>query len=128
MIITDMSQVGDVVRQRRTERGLSQSQLAELTGTTRQWVSRFEQGKNDVSVGRLLDVAEALDLTLDLRSPQRHLDGPRATSGAIDTTTRRAPRPDDGERLSAGVAAIAKTIVDLTNRRRAAAEKSEHDA
>lgn len=128
MIITDMSQVGSIVRQRRTERGLSQTQLALLTGTTRQWVSRFEQGKNDVSVGRLLEVADALDLTLDLRSPRLPLEkSPSTSRTAGPTTVGRVPRSSDGERFSAGVAAVAKTIADLTNRRRALESEREHD-
>jgi transcriptional regulator with XRE-family HTH domain len=121
MIITDMTHVGDVVRRRRLDRGLSQSELAAMTGTTRQWVSRFEQGKNDVSVGRLLEVASALDLALDLRSPSA-ITRDRTTPSDdvhVDRSAGRDRRSDMGA-FSAGVASVAKAIADAGQRRREA--------
>lgn len=75
MIILDLPSLGARVRERRLELGLSQSELAESVGTTRQWLSRLEQGREGGSVARLLDVCDALDLVIELREPSR----PRAT-------------------------------------------------
>lgn len=66
-----MAAVGALVRRRRIELGQSQTDLAETLGSTRQWVSRLEQGKRDVSTARLFAVLEALNLHADIRRPER---------------------------------------------------------
>jgi len=55
------------------ELNLSQTELAEQTGTTRQWVSRLEKGKNDIGTARLLAVLGALELNLEIRPPRLDL-------------------------------------------------------
>ena len=81
MLITDLSELGELIRRRRTELDLSQTELAEQVGATRQWVSRLENGKNDISAQRLLSVIDALDLNLDVRAPRT------ATPTATDLDT-----------------------------------------
>ena len=66
MQIPDPTTLGSVVRMRRQELGLSQTQLADAVGTTRQWLSRFEQATNDVSLSIMFAILEALDLSLDV--------------------------------------------------------------
>lgn len=70
MLINDLGELGDLIRRRRNQRGLSQTELANLIGTTRQWVSRLEKGKNDIGTARLLAVLDALELNLDIRAPR----------------------------------------------------------
>ncbi|GAA1805774.1 helix-turn-helix transcriptional regulator [Agromyces neolithicus] len=69
MLVNDLAELGDLIRRRRTSLGLSQTELAEQVGSTRQWVSRLEKGKNDISTARLFAVLDALELNLDLRPP-----------------------------------------------------------
>jgi len=60
--------IGEIIRQRRNDLGLTQTDLAEQADTTRQWVSRIEKGHADYTVDRLLAVFAALDLTIDVQS------------------------------------------------------------
>lgn len=54
--------LGQYVRACRTERGMSQDDLARQIGVTFQQVQKYESGRNRLSVFRLLLVAEALDM------------------------------------------------------------------
>jgi transcriptional regulator with XRE-family HTH domain len=70
VLINDLVELGELIRRRRIELQLSQSELAEMVSTTRQWVSRLEKGKNDIGTARLLAVFRALELNLDVRPPR----------------------------------------------------------
>lgn len=52
--------VGLRIRQRRTDLGLTQQQLAGLIGVTYQQAHKYERGVNRVSAGRLYELAKAL--------------------------------------------------------------------
>lgn len=56
-----------VVRARRKELGLTQSQLAELAGVSSRFVFDLEAGKQTVSLDRVLLVLKVLGLKLNLR-------------------------------------------------------------
>ena len=56
--------VGARIRLRRTLLGISQSTLAEMIGLTFQQVQKYERGVNRVSSSRLVDLANALDVTV----------------------------------------------------------------
>lgn len=62
--------VGQRVRSRRLEIGMSQERLAELLGVTFHQVQKYEKGVNRIAVGRLLDIANALEI-----SASRFFDG-----------------------------------------------------
>ncbi len=55
---------GAAVRRARTDRGLSQAELATRARVSRQWVSELESGKRTVELGRALAVLTALDLAI----------------------------------------------------------------
>jgi predicted transcriptional regulator len=57
------------VAERRGERGLSQRELAELTGTTQSAIARLEAGGRPPRIDTLLRIANALDcdLVVELR-------------------------------------------------------------
>lgn len=55
--------VGQRVRARRIEHGLSQSALAEAGGISFQQIQKYEKGSNRISVGRLVQIASALGTT-----------------------------------------------------------------
>lgn len=54
--------VGQRVRARRLEVGMSQEKLAELLGVTFQQVQKYEKGSNRIAVSRLYDISNALEI------------------------------------------------------------------
>jgi DNA-binding XRE family transcriptional regulator len=53
------------IRTYRLDRGLTQQTLAEEVGVASQQIHKYESGISRISAGRLLQVAEALDLSVD---------------------------------------------------------------
>ena len=70
--------IADQVAGRRRELGLSQAELAELTGTTQSAIARLESGGRPPRIDTLLRIANALDceLSVELR--------PRTTRGSSE--------------------------------------------
>jgi transcriptional regulator with XRE-family HTH domain len=62
-------QIADQVAERRRARGLSQTELAELCGTTQSAIARLESGGRPPRIDTLLRLANALscDLHVELR-------------------------------------------------------------
>lgn len=54
-------QLGERVRQRRLELGISQEKLADVLGVTFQQVQKYEKGVNRIAASRLLAISKALD-------------------------------------------------------------------
>ena len=54
--------IGDTLRQRRKELGLTQQQAASLAGISRGYLSEIERGGRDLSVTIFLEIARALQL------------------------------------------------------------------
>jgi transcriptional regulator with XRE-family HTH domain len=54
--------VGARMRERRIMLRLTQQEMAELIGVTNQQVHKYEQGINRIAVGRLHQIAQALDV------------------------------------------------------------------
>jgi ribosome-binding protein aMBF1 (putative translation factor) len=63
------AQIADDVAARRVQQGLSQRELAELTGTTQSAIARLEAGGRPPRIDTLLRIAGALDceLVVELR-------------------------------------------------------------
>ncbi len=61
--------IADQVGARRRELGLSQLELARMTGTTQSAIARLESGQRPPRIDTLLRIADALDaeLVVDLR-------------------------------------------------------------
>lgn len=96
MLIPDPSVLGTVVRKRRNELGMSQTDLARAVGTTRQWLSRFEQSSNDVSVSIIFAILKELELELEISEvgagQQRSAEqGPANSAPAIPAPLNPAP-------------------------------------
>ncbi len=101
--------LGERVRARRLEMGMSQEQLAAALGVTFQQVQKYEKGVNRIAASRLLDIAAALDLPIATffeglqKSKSRpgkapgELDAALVTPGAVDLVKQfaamRSPRP-----------------------------------
>src|SRR5215470_17865000 len=56
--------LGQRVRTRRLEIGMSQERLAELLGVTFQQVQKYEKGVNRIAASRLVDICAALDFSI----------------------------------------------------------------
>ncbi|UVK49130.1 helix-turn-helix domain-containing protein (plasmid) [Mesorhizobium sp. AR07] len=64
--ITDSKTLGLRIRQERKSQGLTQEQLAGLTGVGVRFVRELEGGKETCQLGRALQVASALGLFLSV--------------------------------------------------------------
>lgn len=80
--------VGDRIRLRRRELGMSQTALGDLLGVTFQQIQKYEKGKNRVSASRLASVSEALDtpITFLLVGPQKERRDDAVATGEIMLT------------------------------------------
>lgn len=61
----DYIQIGLNIMRYRKEQGITQEQLAEMTGHSRNHVQRVETATSKPTVGFLLDVSEALGVPLE---------------------------------------------------------------
>jgi len=62
--------IGLKVAEIREERGLKQQELASLAQTTVQWLSRIENGKENLTLATLVKLSNALDVAvIDLFAP-----------------------------------------------------------
>jgi transcriptional regulator with XRE-family HTH domain len=72
--------LGRVARQRRVDLEWSQEELASKAEVTRQWLTRFETGKGDPSLSKVLRVLRELRLHLDVTPEERAASAlPRVT-------------------------------------------------
>ncbi|MGM0559541.1 MAG: helix-turn-helix domain-containing protein [Pseudomonadota bacterium] len=86
------------IRQRRTELGYTQQQLAQRVGLTYQQIHKYERGTNRISVARLVDIAEALEIQIPYFFE--------------DISTNQAPRPLTQPRLGLDMARNFSSIAD----------------
>jgi DNA-binding XRE family transcriptional regulator len=82
---------GDVIRQLRDERNLSQPQLAEIIGTTKGNVSKWELAKRPVAISYDLFLNLARALYVAPEELARRLSTP-STSGSDSSSTQKRPR------------------------------------
>ena len=61
---TDKRQIGSLIRILRKAAGLSQMKLAERVGVSYQQIQKYERGGSEISVSRLSQIAEALNIPL----------------------------------------------------------------
>lgn len=66
--ITDSKSLGLLIRKERKAQGLTQEQLAGLTGVGVRFVRELEAGKESCQLGRALHVTDALGLTIAVNS------------------------------------------------------------
>ncbi len=59
-----LTRLSESLRHLRTQRGLTQAQLAQIAGMTRKMVVQIEQGRSTVAVGSYVALAEALGAEL----------------------------------------------------------------
>lgn len=66
--IQNTKELGMIVRDARKQQGLTQEDLAGLTGTGRRFISDLEQGKETAELGKVLAVLASLGLALFAQS------------------------------------------------------------
>lgn len=78
MIVTTVLDLGAVIRDQRGAQGLTQRQLADRVGASREWIVRMEQGAPRTEVGLVLRALDALSIQLDAHPQDRRSpDGDR---------------------------------------------------
>lgn len=66
--------MGKRIAQRREEKGMTQKQLADRAGISVTFLSEVENGKRNISMGKLLSIADELDTTSDYLARGTHSD------------------------------------------------------
>jgi UDP-N-acetylglucosamine 1-carboxyvinyltransferase len=88
-----LTRIGVLIRDARRHKGLTQSELAELLGTSQSAVTRIEQGRQNLSLDMLAKIGDALDsefVSLGHSGPQHlRIVGGRKLSGEIDVKTSK---------------------------------------
>jgi HTH-type transcriptional regulator / antitoxin HipB len=73
--IRNADDLGNYLRERRREAGLTQTDLAARARVSRRWLSDLEAGKPTAEVGLVLKLIAALDMIMDLQSaPHQDID------------------------------------------------------
>lgn len=85
MLIRTTREIGLLVRERRRALKVTQTELAERVGASREWVRLLESGKPRLELGLTLRALTALGITLDAQSADFAPEAPgpshRAPSG-----------------------------------------------
>jgi transcriptional regulator with XRE-family HTH domain len=110
--------VGERIRLRRTERGLTQEQLAAVLGVSYQQVQKYETGANRISAGRIYEIARKLGVEVgyffdgldDGEAAAAPLDHGGRQRSAIELV-RKFAQIEDPE-IRAAIAGLVKTIVE----------------
>lgn len=66
MIATNAEDLGAILRDARRARKLTQSELANLVGVTRQWVIGAEKGAPTARIDLMLDALRCVDMLIDV--------------------------------------------------------------
>ena len=61
--------IGKIVRYHRKEAGITQVELAELSGVGKTVIFDIENGKESIRLSTLLKVLQVLNIDIDLKSP-----------------------------------------------------------
>jgi len=64
-----MDKLGELLKEARKAQQLSQFELQDLSGVSASVIYKLEKGRQDVTFGNLLAVADALGVSLIVRSP-----------------------------------------------------------
>ena len=93
MTDTYLSRIGNLIRDARRHKGMTQSDLAELLATSQSAIARIEQGGQNLSLEMLARIGEALDsqfVSLGHSGPQHlRIVGGRKLTGEIDVKTSK---------------------------------------
>ncbi len=65
--------MGELIKKQRIEKGLSQSNLAEQIGITRQSISKWETNTSRPDYENLISLCEILDLPIDIIDDKKYI-------------------------------------------------------
>ncbi|WP_205472323.1 UDP-N-acetylglucosamine 1-carboxyvinyltransferase [Nocardioides sp. SYSU D00038] len=97
--------IGNLIRDARTYRGLTQSELAERLSTSQSAINRIEKGHQNLSLKMVARIGEALDseiVALGAGPTHLRVTGPTTLSGSIDVKTSK----------NAGVALLCASLLN----------------
>ncbi|MDN5893174.1 MAG: UDP-N-acetylglucosamine 1-carboxyvinyltransferase [Nocardioides sp.] len=101
-----LGRIGNLIRDARKHRGLTQQQLADLLGTSQSAVNRIERGHQNLSLEMLARIGSALDseiVALGAGGPTHlRVTGPTTLSGTIDVKSSK----------NAGVALLCASLLN----------------
>jgi transcriptional regulator with XRE-family HTH domain len=83
--------VGERIRIRRKQLGLTQDNLANMLGLTFQQVQKYERGMNRISAGRLFGISKVLDLSVSFFFDGLAEDAPTRGLSEEDNDALRLP-------------------------------------
>src|SRR3546814_21098540 len=91
-----LGRIGNLIRDARKHRGLTQQQLADLLGTSQSAVNRIERGHQNLSLEMLARIGSALDSEIVALGaggpPHLRVTGPPTPSGPIDLNSSENAR------------------------------------
>src|SRR6478735_5224416 len=97
--------IGNLIRDARKHRGLTQHQLADLLGTSQSAINRIEKGHQNMSLEMLARIGSALDseiVAVGAGPTHLRITGPTTLAGEIDVKTSK----------NAGVALLCATLLN----------------
>jgi len=68
MRVISSEDLGKIIRERRKELGLTQTQLAQLSGVGLRFISELERGKENVRLGYAIKIASNLGIDITAES------------------------------------------------------------
>jgi HTH-type transcriptional regulator/antitoxin HipB len=71
MVVHTTEAIGELLRQRRRDLGLTQEQVAGIAGVNRRVLGELERGKATVQLGIALEIARVLGLDVEIHSRAR---------------------------------------------------------
>ncbi len=90
---TYLARIGELIRDARRRRGLTQAELADLMGTSQSAIARIEQGRQNLSLEMLARVGIKLDsefVSLGHAGPQHlRIEGGKQLSGSLPVKTSK---------------------------------------
>ncbi len=95
MKIRTARDIGIMIKEARTRRGLSQAALAKKINTTQTWVSWIENGKSSAEIGNVLLALTTLGVEMDFQIPTAPRSADHDDGHHHDADDRHADDQDD---------------------------------
>ncbi len=96
MLLRTASDIGDILRDARRQRGWTQQEVADAAGVSRPWISMVENGKTSVEFHLVIGTLHALGYSASVQ----RADAPERSNGPTRTPLTRQGKPLRSRRLS----------------------------